>query len=64
MTLFCRVANFCSDDPDDMELQPEVTARQPERRAEEDLAVKQLKGALQPLLGKLLAQLLEELKQK
>lgn len=60
----CRVVNFCSDDPDDMEVNPEVGHRQPERRADEEAALRKVRAVLKEQLGKVLAALLEELKQK
>ncbi|KAG2450472.1 hypothetical protein HYH02_004973 [Chlamydomonas schloesseri] len=60
----CKVLNFCSDDPDDMEVVPEVGHKQAERAADEAAALKKVKSALTPALGKVLAQLLDELKAK
>lgn len=59
-----RVLNFCSDDPDELEVVPEVGHKQPERAADEAAAVKKVKAALTPALCKVLTQLLEELKAK
>ncbi|GFR47177.1 hypothetical protein Agub_g8870, partial [Astrephomene gubernaculifera] len=60
----CKVLNFSSDDPDDLEVRPEVGARQPERAADEAAAMARVKAVLQPELVRVLGQLLEELKQK
>ncbi len=59
-----RVVNFSSDDPDDLEVRPEVGHRQPERRADEEAALKKVRAVLTQQLGKVLVALLEELKQK
>ncbi|KXZ56283.1 hypothetical protein GPECTOR_1g248 [Gonium pectorale] len=60
----CKVLSFCSDDPDDLEVAPEVGSRQPERAADEAAALALVKSTLRPQLSKLLVQLLDELKQK
>ncbi|GIL75935.1 hypothetical protein Vretimale_5509 [Volvox reticuliferus] len=58
----CKVLNFSSDDPDDLEVQPEVSHRQPDRAADEAAALARVKTVLQSELVKILGQLLEELK--
>ena len=60
----CRVYNFASDDPDDLDLQPEVNHSQASRRADEEAALSKVKAQLRPKLLGALDQLLEELKQK
>ncbi|PNH11095.1 hypothetical protein TSOC_002074 [Tetrabaena socialis] len=58
------VYNFCSDDPDDLDVQPEVGHRQPERAADEAAALAAVRAALRPALAGVLASLLEELRNK
>ncbi|EFJ43846.1 hypothetical protein VOLCADRAFT_95921 [Volvox carteri f. nagariensis] len=60
----CKVLNFSSDDPEDLELHPEVAHRQPDRAADEAIALDQVRAVLRPELIKILTQLLEELKAK
>lgn len=58
------MVGFASDDPDDLELQPEIMGRQPERRADEDAALALVRRQLMAPLQAVLQQLLEELKQR
>ncbi|GIL44600.1 hypothetical protein Vafri_2125, partial [Volvox africanus] len=58
----CKVLNFSSDDPDDLEVQPEVSHRQPDRAADEAVALARVKAVLESELVKVVSQLLEELK--
>ncbi|GLI65481.1 hypothetical protein VaNZ11_009019 [Volvox africanus] len=58
----CKVLNFSSDDPDDLEVQPEVSQRQPDRATDEAVVLARVKAVLQSELVKVLKQLLEELK--